>query len=342
MSKKPTFIFTRIFKLVFSLCILIGFSNCHSGKNVGPNIRKVKLELPVSHFENDFFKLDTNNLVSGLDSLKVKYGYFYTDYMYNIAAFSMEDETFYIQIKHFIRTNRQIYDSVSYYIPHLDKQLHELENAIKRAKVYFPELSMPPRIITYIGPIDGYGSFASKEGLAVGLQQFFGTQYTGYQNQQDYLESLFGSQRLKQFTPDYIAPAAITSWINRTFPDKSGHYTLADKLIEEGRKIYVLKALLPELSDSAIFGYTGEQMKWCNNNSILIKRYFEHENLLKTKNPEKIVTYLSDNLRPDSLPEAFPNNIGKYLGFLMVRDYMVDHKKITLPHLMELELWNVK
>ncbi|GAB3365374.1 hypothetical protein GCM10027566_35950 [Arachidicoccus ginsenosidivorans] len=328
--------------VIILIIVMASFWGCATGNKKGPNIRKVKLEINVDHFERDFFGLDTNKLEQGLDSLKTKYGYFYNDFLYNIAAFSMDDGELKGQINAFLRSNKEVYDSVDYYIPHLNRQIKEIENAFKRAKIYFPGLDLPTKVITYIGPIDGYGSFVSKSGLCIGLQQFFGSKFSGYIKQADYLESLFGKQRLQQFAPDYIAPNAIMSWINREFPDKAGHFTLGEKLAEEGRKVYLLKALLPDLTDSAIFGYSESQTKWCHNNSIIIKRYFEQKSLLQTKNPEKIVAYLSDNLRPSDLPKEFPDNIGKYLGFIMVQDFMDDHKNTTLPVLMELDFGKIR
>ncbi|UAY57177.1 gliding motility protein GldB-related protein [Arachidicoccus terrestris] len=328
--------------IIFVMACVVCYFGCKAGKRKGPNIRKVKLDIKVDHFEKDFFALDTNThyMSEGLKRLKTQYGYFYEGFLYNIAAFSMDDAVLPDEMNKFIVENRYLYDSIDDYIPHLDRQLKKIENALKRAKIYFPHLSLPGRIITYIGPVDGYGCFASKAGLAIGLQQFLGPGFTGYQS--DYLLSLFGQQRLHQFTPDYIAPSVIGSWIAKIFPDKAEQYTLKDKMIEEGRKLYVLKALLPDLPDSLIFGYSGKQMTWCANNTYLIKKYFEHEKLLQIQNPEIIVEYMSDNQRPDDLPMEYPNNIGKYLGFLYVKEYMKDHPKINLPQLMGEKVWALK
>lgn len=331
----------RSWIIIVIACMTSCFA-CKEGKRKGPSIRKVKLDIKVDHFEKDFFALDTNRdyIDLGLKRLKIKYGQFYDDFLYNIAAFSMDDAALPEEIHTFIVENRYLFDSIQVYIPHLDRQLKKIENALKRAKIYFPDLPLPSRIITYIGPMDGYGSFASKAGLGIGLQHFLGRRFTGYRS--DYLMSLFGQQRLHQFAPEYIAPATINRWITKVFPDKAGRYTLKDKMIEEGRKLYVLKALLPDLPDSLIFGYSGRQMEWCEHNSYLIKKYFEHEKLLKTQKPEIIVEYISDNQRPTRLPSEYPNNIGRYLGFLYVKEYMNDHIKNDLPQLMKKELWEIK
>ena len=314
---------------------------CKSVNKKGPDIKNVKLEIKVDHFENDFFNLDSNNLEKGLQKLKTKYGRFYTDFLFNIAAFSVEKTKLNKQLTAFLIANKSTCDSISYYIPDLNLQLKHIENALKRAKIYFPKLKTPDRLITYIGPIDGYGSFAISSNICIGLQQFMGARYHRYIDQKAYLESIYGAQRLKQFTGAYIAPSAIKAWINREFPDQPGHYTLKDKLLEEGRKAYLLKALLPNMPDSTIFGYDHQHMSWCKNNEILIKKYFEHENLLNTDSPEVIVTYISDNLRAEGLPEDFPDHIGKYLGFMMVRSYMENQNKTTLPGLMKLDLWEL-
>ena len=328
-------LFVTILSLVFNL-------GCGPQHKKGPNISKVKLDIQVDHFEKDFFSLDTNNLQVGLNILKRKYGDFYKDFFYNIAAFSMDEDQFYPEVCTYLRTYRFIYDSIDYYIPNLNQQIKAIENALKRAKIYFPGRKLPSKVITYIGPIDGFGSFVSKSGIGIGLQQFLGPTFSGYKKEAIYLENLFGKQKLQQFSPDYIAPSAILCWINREFPDKAGKYTLQKKLIEEGRKLYLLKILLPDLSDATILGYTKEQINWCQNNRILIEHYFKHDNLLKTTDPEKIVAYLSDNQRPVGLPEEFVDNTGKYLGFLMVSKFMEAHRKTTLKELMLMKLGQIK
>lgn len=67
----------RVRKLFIALvavwCYIAG---CKPAAKKGPDIRKVKLDIRVDHFEKDFFALDTNHLAKGLRALKTKYGFF--------------------------------------------------------------------------------------------------------------------------------------------------------------------------------------------------------------------------------------------------------------------------
>ena len=333
MHKVITFWFT-----IFCLFL----AGCQGGWKSGPNIRKVKLDIKVEHFEKDLFSLDSSNLSGGLRSLKQKYGQFYDAFIYNIAAFSMEDEdVLQGQVLSFIQNNRSLYQQLEDYIPHLNSSLKEIENALKRAKVYFADMPIPSKIITYLGPLDGFGAFALDDsaGIAVGLQQFLGSNYPAYQT--DYLQAIFGKQRINQFVSENIAPTALRAWVEKVFPDKGGRRTLKEKLIEEGRKSFLLKALLPDTPDSLIFGFSPEQMEWCISNSLLIKQFFENEDLYKTDSPELIVEYFSETQRSEQLPEAFPSKVASYMGFLLVKEYMNDHAKTPLSKLMNMNFWMI-
>lgn len=317
------------------ICFAVLLCSCQSPlkKEKGPDISKVKLDMTIDRFEKSFFALDTNHLDQGLIALKKRYGVFYDNFLYSIATFSPKNEDLNKGISQFIRTNKTLSDQIDRYFPDLDRDLKPIENALKRAKVYFPAKKIPDRLITYIGPLDSYGIFIDKNSIAIGLQQFLGIQYPGYQS--EYMENLFGKQRLKCFSKEYIPVAAIAAWISYAFPRKSGIIRLKDKMMEDGRALYAVKKLLPEVPDTLLFGYSKKQLDWCNGHKSEIYDYFEKGKLFETKDPELIFEYTSDQMTAEGLPKECPYNIGKYIGFTLIKRYMGDNQKDSISKLFD-------
>lgn len=314
--------------------------SCQSARQKNaPDISKIQLNMPVVHWEKDFLSMDTLHLERELAKLKSKYGVFYNDFLFSIAAFSPREKDNNLQIRNFIAEYKPLADSIAHYIPNLVAPLKQIENGLKRAKVYFPHIALPGRIITYIGPIDSYGAFIDEGNIAVGLQQFLGPNYTGYQTA--YINSLFGDQKINCFSPAYIAPTAILAWITHEFPDEPGNLRMIDKMVEEGRKLYVLKCLLPELPDSLLFGYDRQQMEWCARHSSEIDDYFESRKLFDTDKAEIIIQYLSDQQSAENQPKDFPNNIGKYVGYNIVSAFMIHEPDLKLIELLSLPLQEI-
>lgn len=310
-------------------------------KEKTPDISQVHLSLPIEHFERDFFAMSAKgDLSTNLKALKKKYGAFYTDFLYSIAAFSpRQDDDPVASAVSFIQKYKSVADSIPIYYPKLERHLAQIEAGLKRAKVYFPKALIPQRIITYVGPFDSYGAFYADKYLAIGLQQFLGPDYKAYQS--DYLINLYGSQKIHTFSENYIPATALRTWLDGTFPQKTGHLRLIDLMVEEGRKIYALKRLLPQTDDKILLGYSLQQFQWCENTQSSLMHYFSKDNLFETQQPEQIIQYTSDQFIGPGLPDKFPSNIGKFIGWKLVSKYMDNHKNCSLQDLFQLNLQEI-
>src|ERR1043166_3383333 len=59
-------------RFLVCLSFLLLLLACNNGSNT-PDVSRIKVDLEVQRFENDFFSIDTNNVSPGLQSLYKKY-----------------------------------------------------------------------------------------------------------------------------------------------------------------------------------------------------------------------------------------------------------------------------
>src|SRR5450432_4026607 len=65
-------------------CILLVILSCND-KNI-PDVSGIRIDIKTLRFEKDFFSMDTNHLVDGLQQLKQKYPGFANDFISNILG----------------------------------------------------------------------------------------------------------------------------------------------------------------------------------------------------------------------------------------------------------------
>ena len=323
-------------RLLFATTIIVLFFSACKSKHI-PDVSNIKVDVKIERFEKNFYSLDTNNLVHSLDELNKKYQSFLPDYLYQILGLTPPQDSIISQIKLFLKDDiyRDIYNDVTKKYSSLDKVKDELIFALKLTKYYFPKYPTPTNVYTFIGPVDGVGTaLTSNHSFAVGLQGYLGKDYPLYQN--DYLAETYPPYKTRRFEEQYIATNCIKNIIEEMFPDKSNGRPLCERLIEQGRRMYMLDALLPNTADSIKTGYTQQQLDGCYKNENAIWSYFVQANLLFEREPSVVSPYVTDGPKTQEISEAAPGNIGQFIGWQIVKKWMNANPKTTLEQLMQM------
>ncbi|MCX6208662.1 MAG: hypothetical protein NTZ59_03965 [Bacteroidetes bacterium] len=317
------------------IAILFIVLSCKSKKNI-PDVSHIKIDLQVQRFDKDFFNADTNNLSKAFDSLNLKYGSFFADYLFQILRLNTTPEATLNEAKLFITDSiyHQIFIDAIAKFKSFDKIENEIKLGLQLTKYYFPTYQIPTKIITFVGPVDGVGvALTSNNALAVGLQGFMGKDYFAYQN--GYIVQTYPAYKTKRFEPEYIATNCIKNIINEMYIDESKGRPLVERMIEEGRRLYVLDALLPNTEDSIKTGYSSVQLKDCYKNENVIWSFFVQGNLLFEREPSLVSPYVTDGPKTQELNEFAPGNIGQFTGWQIVKKWMNKNDKKTLQELMK-------
>jgi hypothetical protein len=297
-----------------------------------PDVSNIHVALEVQRFDKDFFLMDTNHIETSLTNIANKYPSFSKDFLYDILMISPEPDSLGFKVKEFIKLYKPVYDSVQLQFASFDKQADQIKKGLQFTGYYFPSYKLPSKVITYVGPMEGYGNVLTASGLAVGLQLCLGGDFSMYHS--DYINEVYPGYVSKRFAPEYIVVNCMKNIINDIYPEKNGNGPLAYQMIESGKRLYMLDQLLPETADTIKTGYTKAQLDGCMKHEALIWNFFLQNNLLYITDPMQTKDYLSDGPSTPELGEASPGNIGQFIGWMIIQKWMEEHDKTTLQQLL--------
>lgn len=309
-------------KLLSSLILSIGLIAC-GNRTDHPDVSKIALDLKVDRFDQAFFQLDTNRFPAELDRLSRTYPNFYPDFMEHIIGLPARDTSADAKnnLTFFLNTYTPLYDSLKNLYQDITNIEAEVEEGLRYVKYYFPSYSSVRKLIFFIGPFDAPGAALTQEGIAIGLQQYAGKEFSFYRSTQG-LE-LFPAYISRRFERDYIAVNCLKLVVQEICPDTVGFGPLIDQIVVQGREAWLLDQFLPETADSLKTGFTNDQLDWCENNEALIWSYLVKNIDLQTTDPDMIQNFLGEAPFTAGLDQDHsPGNLGSWVGRQILRAYI--------------------
>ena len=288
-----------------------------------PDVSAINVPVTLQRFESSFFALDTLDLESSLQELTTAYHGFTQDFLFNILGSSPDAIT--KDIPAFISTYNGMAKDVARLFPDLMGEVKEVQQGLRLVKHYFPEYTLPERIITFIGPLNSYGSIITKDGLAIGLQLYLGSTHSLYMSEEG--QQIYPRYISRRFDRLYIPINAIKNVIDDLYPPAYANKTMIEQMIEAGKRLYLLDQLMPYAADSIKTGYTQKQLKGCFENEKNIWSFFVQNNLLYNIDPEINRDYMSDAPNTPALGNASPGFIGQFVGWQVVKKWIAKQKE---------------
>ena len=319
-------------RLIISLLVISLFFSC-SQKKI-PDVSDIKIELSTHRFEKDLFALDTNNLAPQLDQLIARYPSFGENFLATILntdpKWPQDSATLYV--KGFITTYRPVYDSVEKLFADFSPYEKEIKKGLQFLKYYFPAYKTPHNIITYIGPLDGFGDILAENALIVGLHHHLGKNFSQYS--QTWVQDVYAGYISNRFEPGYIAINCMKNIVLDLYPEKNEDQSLIIQMVENGKRLFMLSKLLPAEPENKLIGYTEKQMKDSYAGEAIIWDLFIKNNLLQTIDNNIIKNYVGEGPKTQELGEGSPGNIGSFAGWQVVKKFMEKKPETTLADLM--------
>ena len=328
-----------LFTLVVSGILLSG-CNDHDGKL--PDVSNIKVVLQTARFDQDLYAIDTTDIAGGLRKLEAKYPDFLNYYLDTLMAFGINHN--YSDTTRGIRDGLKILltykdfkglqDSINTKYPDTKSTDEVLKSGFTFLKYYFPEAPVPK--ILYVNMrLSNWPSFPlDANTLCVGLDMFLGEQYPFYRSVG--VPAYMASHLRK----NYIPVSVFSSLYKSTHPFQPEDRTLLDLIIQRGKEQYFLHKILPLTPDSTLFGFSALQVEWCSENEAMIYNFFIHENLLYSKETQRIQSYVFDGPYAPGIPasgkiSSSPGSVGIWLGYRIVSAYMAQHPAMTLKELVQ-------
>lgn len=317
--------------LASAICLL----SC--GDDDIPDVSHIEVTVPVERFEQSFFAIDTINLAVSLENLGRKHSGFYGDFMRGFLGVSgnPDDSATLLVTREFIRGYLPIFDSISKKYSNISWLKEELENGFRFVKYYFPNYQAG-KAITFIGPFDAAGTALTKAGIAIGLHQYAGKNFSVYQSTPG--QQLFPLYISRRFDAEYITPNCMKAVVLDLFPDQSSGQPLIVQMIEKGKQWWLLDKFLPRAADSVKTGFTQTHLDFCERNEGLIwQTIITNEKNLYTTDPAAIQTYIGEAPYTMNMGENSPGNIGQWVGWQIVKKFVEKNPNLKVDEVMKMQ-----
>jgi len=265
--------------------------------------------------------MDSLHFESDLAKLVQQYPQFSEDYFNRILMLSPKKES--KKIGAFYKAYRPIFNATTQ-IQASKKATPEIIAAFKRFHYFFPTYSLPKQLIYFIGPLETYGNVVTKDGLAIGLQLYMGAASSWYYSEQ--INTIYPTYISRHFAPEYIVVNSIQNILNDYEPLVINGKQLIEQMIEIGKRQYILSQCLPNASDTLLFGYTSNQLKAIEESQGDIWTFVSSQNRLFSVDPSLTTAILTEAPYNDYFGEDIPGNVGKYIGYGIVKSWMKQQK----------------
>ena len=323
---------TQFLLLTSILCLVA----CKMDKKTNlPDISDVNVALEIERFDQDLFNLDTSKATFNgeVGNMINKYPVFFPFYHETLMEWNAPSPIFDANtnaIKDFIHNKdiRGVYDSIQAIYPDNAKIEEYLLPALKYYKYYFPDKSTP-KIVAYLSAFRQQGLTLDTSIIGLGLDMHLGRDYLFYEtvNYPLYIQ--------REFAPEYLATHAMKVWSQQLYPNPSRRNRLLDQMVYNGKLLYFLDLVLPEVHDSIKLGYTSEQIEWCENNESEIWSYLIDRKLLYESERTKYAPLVSPGPTTMGMPSRSPGSVGNWVGLQIVRKYMEENPELDFNTMFE-------
>ncbi|NJC27915.1 gliding motility protein GldB-related protein [Neolewinella antarctica] len=327
---------------VFSLLItLVCLTACVPDEPPPPDVSAINAPLALVRFDRAMFNIDTTDVANELDRLERDYGEFAKLYLRHVAPirrgdFGPEEQ---LEIaKAFLRHEplRRL-DSIvqkRFDDDAMEAQRRELQQALKYYHYYLPDAPLPDTLTAFLYEFGYAALIYGDTDLGVGLDFFLGPEFD--YSQVNTQEAVFSQYLARTYRPEYMTRKLLQILIEDHLPrPRSGR--LLDYIVYEGKKLFLLDRILPEVADEIIYEVTADQMDWLRDNEIPIYAHLQTEDQLYSTSTDLIRKLTQPAPTTQGMPAASPGRAVNYLGKRIVDAYVTANPNVTMTELMRLE-----
>jgi len=315
----------------FSLYILfvaVVFSSCNSNKD-NIDLSKINVKVEIQRFDRELFSFKPDSIKLAIPHLANKYGDFFNLFGEKIIGIGkVEDAEYSNYLGSFISDKMvaETYNKVQQVFPNLDALNAEFTDAFKRYHFYFPNRNIP-KVYSFVSGFNQ--STVLADGLlGIGLDRYLGSNY------EDYPRLGIPKYSINDMKPSKISSDCMRAWAIGEFAFNDSIDNLVSNMIYEGRLMYFTKKMLPDQPDSLIFGFSPNQMKWCEKNEKQIWTYLIENKMLFTTDSFIINKCINDAPFTSGFSQESPGRAIVWLGYKIVGAYIKNNKDVTFQRMM--------
>ena len=279
--------------------------------------------LKIHRFENLIFGTPIAELQQTLIDNQYDYRFlFNTD---------IADPAYFEEIKYFASDTimQQVYSVVVATYPDLSWLEQELTIAMARANELMPN-NQPKNFYTLMTGTFAYYDrvMCTDSFMAINIDQYAVKNmkyFNGYFGMPMYIVNLLDSM--------YLPIDCMSSYAISKIPQTYAEQSMLDLMILNGKILYFLDKVFPDVADSIKIRYTSQQMEWAEENENNVWGYFIQKNLLYEKDYTKIRPFVNEAPNTTVFENSAPR-MTDFIGWKIVSRYM-NNKNISIEELFK-------
>jgi len=318
---------------IFVLVAAIIFLSCRRNQ-YRANISGIKVEISIKRLEQDLFSVDPVKIPEITGMLKDKYGNFLKYFSYVINIGEPGDSLWLDGLVRFCtdRQNNEVYAKTMEVFPDLKWLEKDLSTAFRYYSYHFPSKPVP---LVY-SCITGFNNsiITGDSTLGIGLDRYLGKDCKYYPQL-----GIYNYQAAKM-TPGNIVTDCMYGWAASEWDYETMGYNPDDVLssiIHEGKLLYFVKCMLPDMPDERIFGFTEKQMRFCIDNEGSMWQYLVENNILFSTDAFTKRKLTGDAPFTSYFSKESPGRAAVWIGFRIVESYMKHNRSTSLEELMNMK-----
>jgi hypothetical protein len=324
---------TRVPFLVLGAFMVLWTSCTHRG-STALDAGDVRLHLPIERLDRHLFHADTAQFQASLHKARAGSGSFFRLYVEHILQGPpLEDPQMLRMMRAFVDDPdwRSVQHAADTVLGELVQEQRTFEEAFARLKVAFPD-SITPRLVAFNSGFN-YGLFPTDSVLGFGVEWFVGSDHPVVARLAPEAFPQFVKQRM---VPAMLVPSAVKGWLLVHYAQPTEGASLLGHLVETGKVMALLDALLPDTEPFRKFAFSPEQLAWCETHEALLWRELAGRELLFSRKADDIGRIMNDGPFTNGFPRESPGHIGEWIGYRMVSQYLEAHPGTTFAELFRI------
>jgi len=316
-------------KILAFLASLGSLLSCSSNK-LDIDVSGISVPLDIKRFDRAIASLDKSSPSAGVLAVARDYPAFIELYNVNIIKVgSMYNAEYPQRLKLFLAYD--VFDEINIQVAKefgtgVDTLMSMLEPAFKHYRFYFPGKPIPT-IYTFNGGFN-QSIVIDSAVLGIGLDKYLGTG-----------NALYKMLEMEQFkkagmVPGRVAPDCMQAVFESEFPFNFSTENLLSTMISDGRKMYFVKAMIPGIADTTLWGFSSSQMEFCNSYESNMWNYLVDNKLLFDSDYMNIRRFTSEGPFTSAFSKESPARAASWVGFRIVSSFMEHNPAVGLNDLL--------
>ena len=292
-------------KLMLGLSVVVLVLACNSDSRIEQEIAKIEVDFKVERFD----KILANSTPNDLPKLKADFPFLFSNRISDSIWISSLKDTLQQQLLSELDNKFANFEGVS----------NDIKSLFQHLK-YYDKMFSVPRVITLTNDWDYRNkNIVTDTIVLIALNNYLGKDHEFYVDIPKYLA--------QNMEPSQIIPDLAEQYSQKYIFQTQGKTLLGD-MIYFGKQLYFKDKMIPFVSDAEKIGYTQEELDWAISNESYIWRYLIEKELLYSTdnslanrfiNPAPFTKFYLE-LDPES-----PGRLGQYIGWQIVRSYMLNN-----------------